>query len=48
MTEGDPGRDPEPEGWPIGFVVLVVAASIYLLIRFVQMGAWLLDRIAGP
>lgn len=28
---------------PFGFKLLVGAAALYLLVRFVQMGAWLID-----
>jgi hypothetical protein len=44
----DPGGgDPEQQRWPIGFILLVVAAAAYLLLRFIQIGAWVLERIAG-
>ena len=41
------GQEPERERWPIGFIVLVVAAAAYLLLRFIQIGGWLLERIFG-
>lgn len=30
---------------PLAFKVLVGAAAMYLLVRLVQMGAWVLQRI---
>lgn len=47
MGEEQHGPEPGEERWPVGFIVLVVAAAAYLLLRFVQIGAWLLDRITG-
>jgi hypothetical protein len=44
---GSGGEDTGHERWPIGFIVLVVAAAAYLLLRFIQVGAWLLQRITG-
>ena len=38
----EPTEDP---GWPIGFIVLVVAAAAYLLLRLVQMAGWLIDWV---
>ena len=29
--------------WPIGFIVMVSLAGLYLLLRFIQMGGWLID-----
>lgn len=49
MTNGEPNtEEADHDRWPIGFIVLVVAAGAYLVLRFVQIGAWLLDRITGP
>jgi hypothetical protein len=36
-------RDAPPEKWPVGFILLLVAGALYLLLRFVQMAGWLLD-----
>jgi hypothetical protein len=30
---------------PLAFKVLVAAAALYLLVRFIQIGAWVVDRI---
>jgi hypothetical protein len=30
---------------PLGFKILVGAAALYLLVRLVQIGAWVLDRL---
>jgi len=30
---------------PLGFKVLVGAAALYLVVRFVQIGAWVVDRL---
>jgi hypothetical protein len=29
--------------WPIGFIVIVTLAGLYLALRFVQVGGWLID-----
>ena len=33
----------EPLKWPIGFIVMVTLAALYLILRFVQMTGWLID-----
>ncbi len=37
----------EDEGWPVGFLVVVGLAAFYLLVRFIQLGARLLDWVVG-
>jgi hypothetical protein len=39
------GTDPADEPWPVGFVVFVVLAGLYLAVRLVQMAGWLVDRL---
>ncbi len=29
--------------WPVGFIVMVGLAGLYLVLRFIQMGGWLID-----
>jgi len=48
MEDGESGGESEHERWPVGFIVFVLAAAAYLVLRFIQMGAWLLERITGP
>jgi hypothetical protein len=48
MSDDRGGReDPSAEKWPVGFIVLVVAAAIYLLFRLIQGIGWLADWIGG-
>ena len=35
------GTEPIPQKWPVGFILLLVAGGLYLLLRFVQMAGWL-------
>lgn len=37
--------DPAPAKWPVGFIVLLIAAALYLGLRAVQMIGWLIDWI---
>jgi hypothetical protein len=30
---------------PLGFKILVGAAALYLLVRAIQIGAWVVDRL---
>ncbi len=32
---------------PISFILLVGAAAIYVILRLIQMGGWLIDWLAG-
>ena len=41
------GEEEQAERWPLGFVLLLVAAGLYLLLRLVQGIGWLADWIAG-
>ena len=43
MSEAEP-RD---EKWPVGFIVLVAAATIYLGWRLIQGIAWLVDWVSA-
>ncbi|HEX9856660.1 MAG TPA: hypothetical protein VGC47_15220 [Acidimicrobiia bacterium] len=47
--EGHPAssaeHDDEDLPWPVGFLILVVAAGLYLLWRAIQIAGWLIDRI---
>lgn len=36
------GTDEDP-GWPVGFLVMVGLAALYLVIRFVQLGLRFVD-----
>ncbi len=29
--------------WPVGFIIMVTLASLYLILRFVQMAGWAID-----
>ncbi len=29
--------------WPIGFIIMVTLASLYLILRLVQMAGWAID-----
>jgi hypothetical protein len=39
------GADPADERWPIGFLIFVGLAALYLAVRLVQMAGWVLDRV---
>jgi len=41
------GEEPEAEKWPWSFVLLIVAAALYLLLRLVQGIGWLADWIGS-
>ena len=51
MSEERPVERPEVDGasqkWPVGFILLVVAAALYLLLRGVQMAGWVVDWVRG-
>lgn len=40
-------HEPQQQRWPIGFVLLIVATGLYLLLRLIQMGGWLFDWFRG-
>ncbi len=40
-----PGTDAEEEKWPIGFMIIVVLAALYLLWRAIQAVGWLIEAI---
>ena len=37
-----PGSDEELK-WPIGFIVIVTLATLYVVLRLVQMAGWAID-----
>ena len=43
----DPGATgeagPMPQKWPVGFILLIVAGTLYLAFRAIQMVGWLID-----
>ena len=41
------GEEPRSERYPFTFIVLIVAAALYLLLRLVQGIGWLADRVGG-
>jgi hypothetical protein len=45
----DPGavqdEDEEDLPWPVGFIVFVSAAALYLLWRLIQVAAWVVHRL---
>ncbi len=43
----EPGDEPQNERWPFTFVVLIIAAALYLLLRLIQGIGWLAGRIGG-
>jgi hypothetical protein len=40
--EPSPEADDEDPGWPLSFILLVVAGGLYLVLRFFQMARGLL------
>jgi hypothetical protein len=45
-TEEDrPDTASDDEPWPVGFMVILLLAALYLGWRFVQGIAWVLDKI---
>ena len=36
---GGPAQQPDDPGWPVGFLVIVGLAALYLAWRFIQMAA---------
>jgi hypothetical protein len=51
MTDADrpgAGSDEEPhDRWPIGFMLLIGAVSLYLTWRLIQGIGWVVERVAG-
>ena len=52
MSEGvsdDPGggEEPKAEKYPFTFIMLIVAAALYLLLRLVQGIGWIADKVGG-
>ena len=41
LTDATGAQEPAP----LGFKILIGAAAVYLLIRLVQIAAWLVDRL---
>jgi hypothetical protein len=41
------GEEPQAEKWPLTFILLIVAAALYLLLRLVQGIGWLADWVGG-
>jgi hypothetical protein len=41
------GEEPQAEKWPFTFILLIVAAGLYLLLRLVQGIGWLADWVSG-
>ena len=42
------GEEPQQaEKWPVGLIVMIVAAALYLLVRLIQGIGWLADWVAG-
>lgn len=35
--------EPMPQKWPVGFILLIVAGTLYLAFRVIQMVGWLID-----
>ena len=47
MTSENPSQsEPAAEEdlkWPIGFIVMVTLASVYVVLRLIQMAGWAID-----
>lgn len=41
-SRSDPGSEEELK-WPVGFIVMVTLAAIYVILRLVQMAGWAID-----
>jgi hypothetical protein len=41
----EPDGTPEEEPWPIGFMVILLLAALYLGWRLIQGIAWVIDKI---
>lgn len=42
QSHAEPGSEEELK-WPIGFIVMVSLAALYLIVRLVQMAGWAID-----
>jgi len=38
-------RSDEQLKWPIGFIVMVTLAALYLIVRLIQMAGWAIDGL---
>ena len=51
MSEVDPSDpeadEPKRDRWPVGFMLLIGAVSLYLGWRLVQGIGWAVERVAG-
>lgn len=45
-TENPPEAD-EEEPWPVGFLIIVLLAALYLGWRLVQAIDWVFDKVCG-
>lgn len=45
MSDVPQEQPADDEKWPIGFMIILGLASLYLLWRLVQTVAWLIDKI---
>lgn len=43
MSDEQRAAGEEKERWPVGFIVVVTLAAIYLILRLVQMIGWIFD-----
>jgi hypothetical protein len=41
------GEERQAEKWPFTFILLIVAAALYLLVRLIQGIGWLADWVGG-
>jgi len=51
-NDGKGGSDMRGSGegrtrYPISFLLLIGAAAVYLILRFIQMGGWLVEWLRG-
>ena len=44
-TEQPPATETEEEKWPVGFMIVVGLAALYLLWRGIQAIGWLIDAV---
>jgi hypothetical protein len=42
QRQADSGAE-EDLKWPVGFIVMVALAALYLILRLVQMAGWAID-----
>ncbi len=43
----DEAPETEDESWPVGFLIIVLLAALYLLWRLVQAIDWVFDKVCG-